>query len=215
MHALLTEGTTDVHLDLRGSGSGLSPLPDLPEPWQIPRLIGLSGYAQSGKDTVGRIITEHYGHEPVSFSDKLREFLYAQRVIYLPDGRLLNDVVDEIGWEEARLVYPVIRELQQYTGTDAGRNLIYDRIWVDASMRSMLPGQPYVFTSVRFPNEAEVITEAGGVLLRVVRPGVGPVNAHMSDTQLDGWRFDGIVVNSGTILDLHTEVTKTLEGLKS
>ena len=40
-------------------------------------LVGLSGYAQVGKDTVGKILVEKYGFERVSFADKLREVLYA------------------------------------------------------------------------------------------------------------------------------------------
>lgn len=174
-----------------------------------PKLIGLSGYAQSGKDTVGKIITDLYGHEPISFSDKLREFLYEQD-LYIPDEKgfaiRLNEVVDAIGWEDARRRYQYIRVLQQKTGTDAGRHLLGDTIWIDAAMSVMRPGGSYVFTSVRFPNEALRIVESGGIILRVERPGVEAVNDHGSDTALDDWDFDGYIENDGSLLDLQGTV---------
>lgn len=178
-----------------------------------PKLIGLSGYAQSGKDTVGSIITTLYGHKPISFSDKLREFLYAQDLyIEGPFGSAirLNAVVDQVGWEAARVEFPYIRELQQRTGTDAGRTLLGDTVWIDASMADMKPGGSYVFTSVRFPNEAMRIVEAGGLIFRVTRPGVEAVNDHPSDTALDDWEFDGYIENDGDLVDLQGEVMSAL-----
>ena len=39
-------------------------------------IIGLTGYAQSGKDTVAKILIEQYGFTRVAFADKIRELLY-------------------------------------------------------------------------------------------------------------------------------------------
>ena len=39
-------------------------------------IIGLTGYAQSGKDTLANILVENYGYTRVAFADKIREFLY-------------------------------------------------------------------------------------------------------------------------------------------
>ena len=39
-------------------------------------IIGLSGYAQSGKDTVAKVLIEEYGFTRIAFADKIREFLY-------------------------------------------------------------------------------------------------------------------------------------------
>mgnify|MGYP006283771541 FL=1 len=43
-------------------------------------IIGLTGYAQSGKDTVASLLVEHYGYERVAFADKIRSFLYEMNV---------------------------------------------------------------------------------------------------------------------------------------
>ena len=39
-------------------------------------VIGLTGYAQSGKDTVASILVEKYGYRRIAFADKIRDFLF-------------------------------------------------------------------------------------------------------------------------------------------
>lgn len=176
-----------------------------------PRIIGLAGYARSGKDTAGEIINRLYGHQVLSFSDILREFLYAQE-LHVPTFRgstPLNDLVDSLGWEEARNQYPYIRTLQQKTGTEAGREVISQTIWIDAWTSRTQEGN-WVNPSVRFLNEVKAIKDAGGSIYRINRPGVGPVNEHVSDRELDDYVFDGVILNDGDLLDLEGEIQRVL-----
>ena len=39
-------------------------------------IIGLSGYARSGKDTVAELLCLNYDYKRVSFADPMREALY-------------------------------------------------------------------------------------------------------------------------------------------
>ena len=55
---------------------------------------------------------------------------------------------------------------------------------------------------VRFPNEAEAITSAGGILVRVVRPGHETADAHPSETAMDGYPVHVQVVNDGSLEQL-------------
>jgi dephospho-CoA kinase len=41
------------------------------------QLIGLSGYARSGKDEAAKVLIEEFGFKRIAFADKLRDFLYA------------------------------------------------------------------------------------------------------------------------------------------
>lgn len=190
---------------------GSNPLSTAP----VAKIIGLTGYARSGKDTTAAIINRLYGHNVLSFSDILREFLYAQD-LYLPGMALnpeirLNRAVDELGWEEARERFPYIRHLQQKTGTEAARNILGQDVWVSAWMKRVHEdGGPWVNPSVRFPNEALAIEAAGGRIFRILRPGVGAVNAHPSDSALDGHGFETII-NDGSLDDLEKDVRMVLE----
>ena len=60
----------------------------------------------------------------------------------------------------------------------------------------------WIITDTRFPNEAEAIKKAGGIVIRVNRPGVQPINPHPSETSLDDWGFDAVINNDGDVADI-------------
>lgn len=195
-------------------------------------IVGLNGFAGAGKDTAAAGLLED-GWTRVSFADKLREFLYALNPLvavvvplplegeaeprFTPTGfplrtgreyRPLRDIVDDLGWDRAKNEHPDVRALLQRCGTDAGRNVLGEDVWVDAVMRS-LPAGPVVITDVRFPNEFAAIKRLGGAVYRVERPGVGPVNGHPSEYALEDADFDGWLHNTGD----ETHLRESLRGL--
>jgi hypothetical protein len=60
----------------------------------------------------------------------------------------------------------------------------------------------WIITDTRFPNEAEAIKKAGGIVIRINRPGVQPINPHPSETSLDDWEFDAVINNDGDVSDI-------------
>lgn len=184
---------------------------------KAPELIGLMGYAQSGKDTAAAALIKQ-GYRRVAFADALRDMLYAiNPITHIEQDHLnwqcideirLQYVVDRHGWDFAKQVLPEVRELLQRLGTEAGRKVLGDGIWVDTAMAKVKPGGKYVITDVRFPNEAEAIRAAGGQLIRIIRPGCGPVNNHPSETALDGLEADVTVNNFSTIEVLEREIVR-------
>lgn len=179
-----------------------------------PPIIGVSGYARAGKDSAAAALLALSWHHG-SFAAKLKAFLYAVNPQIVQNGityRLAN-LVDAYGWERCKDDYPEVRALLQRTGTDAGRRVLWEDVWVDAAMRDLPGGRPAVFTDCRFPNEAEAIRRAGGLVIRVNRPGVGPAVdehgvAHESETALDDYRFDAVIDNDSTLKDLHAKVVR-------
>lgn len=174
-------------------------------------IIGLSGYARSGKDEVAKFLIEGHGFQRVAFADKLRDVLYELNpmcgrgwdssdhpVVYV------QDVIDKYGWGGYKETEhgPEIRRLLQRLGTEAGRQTLWDSIWIDAAFAGIPDDAKVVITDCRFPNEAQAIKDRGGKIWRVRRPMVGPANDHPSETSLDDWEFDGIIDNDGTLLDL-------------
>ena len=171
-------------------------------------IIGLSGYAQSGKDTVAEYLVKERGFTRVAFADPIREFLLELNPI-LENGLHLTSVVDEFGWELAKKKEEV-RRLLQATGVAARKHVDQD-LWVIAAMRKMDEGvKDYVITDVRFQNEGVMIKQAGGQLWRIERIGVGPVNEHVSEHDLDNWEFDDFIHNNSTIEDLEFAVKTRL-----
>jgi hypothetical protein len=198
-------------------------------------IIGLSGYAKSGKDTVAATLIEKcLGFQVKKFSYKLK--LVASILTgYDVEDFEKQDVKDSnlptmwnkvnvtwaiVGGEWAPVLtreepYPVRLFLQEL-GTDAVRDNVHPDAWVNALMcdydtLARMGAEPnWVITDVRFPNEAQAIKDSGGYVFRVVRPGISPVNAHSSETALDNWAFDGHIDNSGTLEDLSEEVGKLI-----
>lgn len=163
--------------------------------------IGLVGYSQSGKDTVADILVKNYGYTRVAFADKIREFLYGLNpmVACSPTG-YLQDLVNLVGWDVAKQE-PQVRRLLQDLGNSA-RKTIDENVWVTLALGNIDVNQRVVITDVRFENEAMMIKLMGGQLWRVKRVGVGPVNDHVSESELEGYKVDQIFVNNGTIEDL-------------
>ena len=167
-------------------------------------LLGLSGYAQSGKDTIAAILEER-GFLRAGFADALREFAVALDPIVLTDGTRYSHLLEILGYEGAKK-FPEVRLFLQKLGTDAGRRVLGEDIWVETAMNRLEPDKSYVFTDVRFPNEAGAVRDRGGVLWRIDRPGYGPVNGHPSETAIDDYDFDRRIVNDGTLDDLRVAV---------
>lgn len=177
-----------------------------------PPLVGMIGYARSGKDTVAARLAAHR-FARFAFADKLREAVLALNPIveWLPsfytDGSpepvRLSEIVAADGWEKAK-EYPEVRRVLQHYGMAV--RAIDEDFWVRPVMTAIASAGAAVITDVRFPNEAIAVRRAGGVLVRVARPGVGPVNDHDSETALDDLLADFTIHNDSTIAALHRMV---------
>ncbi|WLW38536.1 deoxynucleoside monophosphate kinase [Streptomyces phage Vanseggelen] len=181
-------------------------------------LIGLAGYAGSGKDEAAKALVAG-GWRRDAFADRLRSFLLALDpwVDTFPDVGVvrLSKLVDAYGWDRAKRTFPEIRRLLQRAGTEAGRKVLGANVWVSALMQDFDPeNEALVVSDVRFPNEADAIRQAGGVVVRVNRPGVGPKEdpggwVHESEVALDHYDFDITIENDGTAEELHERLLST------
>jgi len=125
----------------------------------------------------------------------------------------LREVIDEHGWDGYKETpyVSVIRPLLQRLGTEAGREVLWDSIWIDAAFHDLDPNGKYVVTDARFPNEAQAIADRGGKIWRVERAGNKPAvlpdgTIHKSETSLDDWNFDKKILNNGTLEEFHNKI---------
>jgi hypothetical protein len=177
-------------------------------------IIGVSGYARSGKDTIGQILVNEFDFHRIAFADILKEAIEILNP-YVKWGLStvrIRDVIESIGREKAKEEIEEYRRLLQVFGTEVGRELLGEDVWVNAAFARMRDDRNYVVTDVRFPNEFRAVHHHAGEIWRVSRPGVGPANAHRSETALDSSDFipDVLIHNDGTIEDLQRQVTSHL-----
>lgn len=172
------------------------------------KVVGISGYARTGKDTIGAALIED-GYVRASFADYIRDALYRLNP-WTAGGKTVVELVDELGWEGIKPDYPEIREMLQRLGSEVGRSLLGEDVWVNLTFSNLPDGAKVVVTDCRFPNEAAAIKKLNGEMWRVERVGFSPANAHISETALDDWTFDKTFYNDGTISVLHNEVRSYL-----
>mgnify|MGYP003475731213 FL=1 len=111
-------------------------------------IIGITGVAGSGKDTAADYLVSKYGFTKVSFAAILKNML---SVAGLPEPSNRDDkekIVEGFNF--------TWREAAQTLGTEWGRSLD-ENIWVKLTMASLEEGKNYVFSDVRFDNEAKAI----------------------------------------------------------
>jgi hypothetical protein len=178
-------------------------------------IIGLTGYAQSGKDTVANILVNNYGFTRVAFADKIREYLYDMNPMFdsvAGEPMFVKEKVDRDGWDVAKQ-HPQIRRLLQNSGVSA-RKIFGKNFWVNQALGPIGIGYPnVVITDVRFTNEADTLKANGAQLWRIKRLGVDAVNSHISEHSMDDYKVDQIFANNGTLKDLEAMVKIRMQGL--
>jgi hypothetical protein len=173
-------------------------------PIELPALIGVSGYADSGKDSVAHYLIEQYAYHRVAFADRLKGFVYA----LFPE---IAAQVNELGWDYAKKQNEV-RQAIQNVGKALKSHVHPDALILPALVDlKLLDGQRVVVSDVRFPNEADTLIARGGIVIRVNRPGVGPVNGDESETALDRYdQFSFVLNNDSDLAALHLKVEAML-----
>ncbi len=181
-------------------------------------LIALTGYARAGKDTVGKILVEEHGFHRISFADRLKRFALALDPILevepdldtAPYKASLRHIVDLYGGLEQAKELSAVRSFLQELGTVA-RDVLGQDVWVDAALSEMASHEHVVITDCRFRNEARHVRSLGGKVVRIVRPGVTPVNLHVSETEMAQEPVHADLLNAGTVEDLSATVRSLLE----
>jgi len=186
-----------------------------------PTLIGLHGFARSGKDSSALRLIDAHGFRRFAFADPMRDSLL--RLDPMLDGTTsLRMLVEEIGWDAAkghRTYGPEVRRLQQVFATEVCRDLFGPDVWVNhlkarVAADAQLHGPASVVISdVRFANEAEWIVAHGGVIWEVTRPGVGPANGHASENPIDPALISLTICNDASLDALARRVDRALAGL--
>jgi hypothetical protein len=175
-------------------------------------IIGIAGRKGHGKDTAAQGLE---GFENVKFAGPIKAMARAFFTYIGMDPATIDRVVDGDMKETplACLGGKTGRYLQQVIGTEMGRNLIWDEIWINAAKMRADQYAKVAVTDLRFPNEGEAIKAWGGKRVRLVNPRVPVVKGeHPSEDLVDDLEVDIEVYNGGSIEDLHFVIRGIAEG---
>lgn len=177
-----------------------------------PTVIALSGTSGSGKDTVAECLARR-GYERAAVADRLKQAV--EFVFGLSRRQLWGDerdvIVEHLGLTP--------RELYQRF-SDACLALdaeVWTRPFTAELVARRDRGQLTVWTDVRTTAELELARSVGAMIVRVVRPGAlawGQAAMHHTETvmaALPDEAFDSIIVNDGSLADLHAAIDRLLQ----
>ena len=203
------------------------------QPWEIKKFAG----------KLKQIATLLTGIPIKKFEDQAFKKTYLGKEWSYSKPLLRGDMLQQYKhWEDVDMT---VREFLQLLGTEAIREGLHTNAWVNAlfadykekqddlgpSGHTTYPTYSYpnwIITDTRFPNEAKVIKDRGGIIVRVERGfddlKIGPhelriqrdpSTLHSSETALDDWKFDYVIDNSGSLEDLEEKVKELLNNIKN
>ena len=178
-------------------------------------IIGLGGRKTSGKDAVADFLVEEHGYTKHEMSSVLHDILMVLDpwVVVREDEADISEFIRPgfmrystlcapIGYVEAKR-FREVRRLLQALGTDVGRNMISEDVWVDVMRHKITNTEGnVVFTGVRYPNELRMLHELGGTAAWVNRPGLPEGDTHTSETSLGQRDFDAVLDNTADLYHL-------------
>jgi len=164
-------------------------------------IIAFTGLAQSGKTTAANAFIS-VGYDRTSFAEPIKEMVKCLTPLLDKDAR------------PPSLCGKSLREVYQSLGTDWGRKMVGQDIWILAgrSRIDTLLGdvesdiiRGIVVDDIRFDNEAELVRNMGGVVIEITRSSV-PQMDHASEAGISRDLIDYTFANEGDITALQHQV---------
>jgi hypothetical protein len=180
------------------------------------QIIGVAGFAGSGKDTVADYLVAEFDYRRESFAGTLKDAIAAvfgwDRELLegkCPEGRAWREKVDQ--WWATRLGMPHLtpRWVLQNWGTEVCRQAFHNEIWI-ASLENKLrkTTESIVISDCRFPNELTMIRNLGGKVIRVKR---GPEPSWYSGA----FSFNTLALGVPTMPDHHRAAMREEFGISA
>lgn len=185
-----------------------------------PMVIGLGGLKEHGKDAVADHLVDKHGFVKIGMSDILADALYILNPIIDEDGTRYQSVVDQVGYTAAKRDWPEVRRLLQNLGTEVGRQILGEDIWISKvvdRIQNLIEneGKSIVVTGIRFNNEVAGLDELGDIEAAYItqwwvnRPGYvaeASTAGHSSENSVSVEEFDEVIENDGDLEQLYERV---------
>ena len=208
-------------------------------------VVGITGLAGAGKDTavaflekIGNVFQNYSFNAPGGFAEspsanRIRAYFNGFGFDKLAFASPLKAIAMAVGFTYEQCYDPELknkpdpfwgispRQFLQMCGTEMFRNVWRDDVWVEILRKKIREAHPkscgvIFITDVRFPNEAKMIKDEGGYIIRIKRAGHDEVMNHASENQIKDLPVDAEFVNNsdsaeGWSIDFTIQFCKFLE----
>lgn len=162
--------------------------------------VGLTGRKRSGKNTAA-LAYEAAGYTQMAFATPIKIMVIAllsyQGVDDETIGRMMDGDLKEVPTPFLAGRSP--RHAMQTLGTEWGRKLMGEDIWIDMLVNASDQFEMVVVTDVRFPNEVEALRKrCHAEIVRITRPGLPAGDGHASEAHIDTLEVDQDIVNDAS-----------------
>lgn len=178
------------------------------------KIIAFAGRKQSGKTTCSEWLQRVYSKlkqnedcvKIYNFADTLKQDI-CMNILGLSYEQCYGsdddkNTITDIRYENNQLT---AREVMQLVGTDIFRKM-KPSVWTEATINKIAKDNKdlAIIADCRFPNEVEIIKQAGGTVIKLMR---NPFNSdHASETALDPnnyqyHNFDFVLMNQSMTID--------------
>jgi hypothetical protein len=179
-------------------------------------IIGIGHRKGMGKDTFANMLLDELNgnlgddifYYKGSFADGVKSWAHDMFYQYgLKSGAYYEVHRDEKeDWMPTLLKSP--REIYLLMG-QFGRSVRED-YWIEQVIRH--DSQNLIIPDLRYPNEMKRIKALGGLTIKVINPRV-EITHDEADDALEGYDFDHIIYNNGTLDDLRAKAKKIARGV--
>ena len=182
----------------------------------------------AGKTTVSKRLIEEHGFTKVSLAGPLK---FAVKSFLSAAGFRADEVQEMINGSRKETPIAILgnkspREMMQTLGTDWGRNMVDENIWINQTEPYIndyiARGKSVVVDDIRFQNEVDMIRRCGGFIIYVDRAPdksfwdlPANVTSHVSEGDVSWADADYVIQNDNTIDDLTRETDRALDFLSA
>jgi len=183
----------------------------------LPKLIAMTGFKRSGKDTGAKYLIEKYGYIRYAFADALKVacseiFMLSKEQL---DGNEKETSDERWGGLSARKifqgfgtemmrhklgeVFPELKELSNNLWT------YRFELWYKDLLKKN-PNARVIVTDLRFANEEEILKKYNAFIIKVNRSSITNIDNHQSEMGILQIKEDVLLKNDSTIDDYYNSI---------